>query len=173
MKDGPVRNVLTRLALGRYRGDLAFTRLVLRAKGEPRYTLAGRCNGCGRCCETPMIQVGRFTLYLRVLRWLTLTWHRVVNGFVLVREYKRERIFAFRCTHYDPATKLCDSYDSRPGMCRDYPRNLVYAANPEFMKECGFYAVRKGGDGLRASLQNLPLTPEQRAELERKLHLLP
>jgi hypothetical protein len=57
MRDGPIRRVLKRIALSRYTFDLWFTRLLLRARGEPRYRLTGACNGCGRCCETPVISV--------------------------------------------------------------------------------------------------------------------
>lgn len=171
MRDGLIRRAVKRLALVRYTIDLAITRLLLRARGEPRYRLTGSCNGCGRCCETPVISVSRPVFLLRSLRWLTLTWHRVVNGFEYAGEDRRGRLFVFRCTHYDPVTKQCDSYDSRPGMCRDYPRNLAYSALPEFLPECGYSAVYKKGDQLRMALLKANLPPEKYAELVRKLHL--
>jgi Fe-S-cluster containining protein len=171
MRDGPIRRAVKRLALVRYTIDLAFTRLLLRARGEPRYRLTGACNGCGRCCETPVISVSRPVFLLRSLRWLTLTWHRVVNGFEYVSEDRRGRLFVFRCTHYDAVTKQCDSYDSRPGMCRDYPRNLMYSALPEFLPECGHSAVYKKGGQLRMALLKANLPPEKYEELVRKLHL--
>jgi len=171
MKDGPLRRVIKRLALLRYIGDLWVTRLVLKAQGEPRYRLTGACNGCGRCCETPVIPVSRPVFFLRSLRWLTLTWHRLVNGFEYTGEDRRLKLFVFRCTHYDPVTKQCDSYDSRPGMCRDYPRNLAYSALPEFLPECGYSAVYKKSEQLRQALAKANLPPEKFEELVRKLHL--
>ncbi|QRK12177.1 YkgJ family cysteine cluster protein [Archangium violaceum] len=171
MRDGLIRRAIKRLALIRYTIDLSLTRLVLRAQGEPRYRLTGACNGCGRCCETPVIAVSRPVFHLRSLRWLTLTWHRLVNGFEYVSEDRRHKLFVFRCTHYDPVTKQCDSYDSRPGMCRDYPRNLAYSALPEFLPECGYSAVYKKGEQLRQALEKANLPPEKYEELVRKLYL--
>jgi len=171
MRDGLLRRAIKRIALLRYTVDLAFTRLLLRARGEPRYQLTGACNGCGRCCETPVIQVGTLVYRLRSLRWLTLTWHRVVNGFEHIDTDRRAKLFVFRCTHYDPATRQCDSYDSRPGLCRDYPRNLLYEPLPEFHDECGYSAMYKRAEGLRRSLERANLPPEKLAELKKKLHL--
>jgi hypothetical protein len=68
-------------------------------------------------------------------------------------------------------TKQCDSYDSRPGMCRDYPRNLLYSALPEFLPECGYSAVYKKGEGLRKALEQANLPPEKYQELVQKLRL--
>ncbi|HLL53452.1 MAG TPA: YkgJ family cysteine cluster protein [Myxococcaceae bacterium] len=171
MKDGPIRRVIKRLALLRYAIDLRVTRLVLRTRGEPHYKLAGSCNGCGKCCETPVVQASRPVFRVRSLRWLALWWHRVVNGFELINEDPRFKLFVFRCTHYDPVTKLCDSYDSRPGMCRDYPRNLLYSPLPEFPAECGFYAVYKKAAQLRQSLEQANLPPEKLQQLVEKLRL--
>ncbi|HVG61919.1 MAG TPA: YkgJ family cysteine cluster protein [Hyalangium sp.] len=171
MRDGPLRRIIKKLALLRYTIDLGFTRLMLRAQGEPRYRLTGSCNGCGKCCETPTIPVSTPVFRLRSLRWLALTWHRVINGFELIGEDRRQKLFVFRCTHYDPVTKQCDSYDSRPGMCRDYPRNLLYAALPEFLSECSYQAVYKKAEGLRKSLERANLPPEKLAEVLKKLHL--
>jgi uncharacterized protein len=171
MKDGPLRRSIKRLARLRYDFDLAVTRLLLRARGEPRYRLTGACNGCGRCCESPTLAVSRPVFFLRSLRWLVLTWHRLVNGFEYVGEDRRHRLFVLRCTHYDATTKQCDSYDSRPGMCRDYPRNLAFEALPEFFPECGYSAVYKKAGPLREALQKSNLSPEKYEELVRKLHL--
>lgn len=173
MTDNVGRRALKRLALIRYVIDLKATRAILRLKGEPRYTLGGACTGCGGCCETPMITVWAPLCYLRSTRWLIVTWHRVVNGFELLSADRLTRTFVFRCTHYDPATKRCDSYGSRPGMCRDYPANLLYDPNPEFLPACGFHPVAKNADLIRESFQDLDLTPDQRAELERRFHVRP
>jgi Fe-S-cluster containining protein len=171
MKDGLLRRIIKRLARLRYDFDLGATRLLLRRRGEPRYRLTGACNGCGRCCESPTLAVSRPVFYLRSLRALVLGWHRLINGFEYVSEDRRHRLFVLRCTHYDPQTKQCDSYDSRPGMCRDYPRNLLYEAIPEFLPECGFGAVDKNAARFRSALEQTNLTPEQRRDLEKKLRL--
>ena len=60
-----------------------------------------------------------------------------MNGFELVRSDEESWTFVFRCTHFDPATRSCDSYGSRPGLCRDYPRLLLWQPNPELLPGCG------------------------------------
>lgn len=173
MTDGPGRRVLKRLALIRYAIDLKATRAILRLKGEPRFVLGGACTGCGGCCETPMIPVWPLFFHLRSARWLILAWHRVINGFAFIGADRPTHTFVFRCTHYEPGTKRCDSYDSRPGMCRDYPANLLYDPNPEFLPTCGFCPVARNADLIRESFQDLDLPPEKKAELEHRFHVRP
>ncbi|MBU8897169.1 YkgJ family cysteine cluster protein [Corallococcus sp. M34] len=171
MKDGLLRRVLKRIARACYAFDLRVTRWLRRERGGPRYRLAGACNGCGRCCETPVIPVSAPVFHVRTLRRLVLAWHRWVNGFEPVGEDRRMRLLVFRCTHYDPVSRQCDAYDSRPGMCRDYPRNLLDSPLPEFFPECGYRAVQRGAEGFREALARTDLPPEKLAELTRKLHL--
>lgn len=173
MRDGAVRRTIKRLARWRFQADLAVTRwLDARRHGAP-YELRGHCNGCGACCVTPTIQVNRWLYHSRVWRRLLLAWHHQVNGFVLVASDRQSHQFVFRCTHYDATTKLCDAYDSRPGMCRDYPRNLLDGGAPEFLPPCSYYASAHNADEFRATLDQLDLSPEKRAEIERRLHLAP
>ena len=72
---------------------------------------------------------------------------------------------------FDPATRGCDSYDSRPGMCRDYPRLLLHAVVLEFLPGCGYRAVARNAAGLRAALDRLPLDEERRRKLDEGLRL--
>jgi hypothetical protein len=51
------------------------------------------------------------------------------------------------------------------------PRNLLYAALPEFLPECGYQAVYKRAEGLRRSLERANLPPEKLEELLKRLHL--
>ena len=105
------------------------------------------------------------------LRALALWWQRLVNGFELVSSDPRFRTVTFRCTHYDPVTKQCDSYDSRPLICRDYPVNLTHEASPVLFDECSYRIVDVKAEALRDALARTTLSEEKRAELERKLHL--
>ena len=98
-------------------------------------------------------------------------WHKHVNGFELKRDEQRAKVFVFRCTHYDPKTRLCDSYASRPGMCRDYPRGLLYQPWPEFFQECTHRPVSKCGGRLLEGLKRSGLDEEALRELEEKLKL--
>ena len=94
-----------------------------------------------------------------------------VNGFVLTERDRRGRVFIFRCTHFDWATRSCDSYGSRPGMCRDYPRVLLQQANPEFLPGCGYRPVAPNAERLVRSLERASVTREQRERLRKDLHL--
>jgi Fe-S-cluster containining protein len=118
-----------------------------------------------------MIRVPAPLFYLRSLRLLFLWWQRSVNGFERLAEDRRGRTFVFRCTHFDPITRLCDSYASRPGMCRDYPRVLLDGPAPEFLPGCTHRAVDPGAASFREALDELDLDPDVRARVEERLHL--
>jgi len=171
MRDGWLRRALKRVALWRYNLDMGITRTWLRWRGEPQYELRGDCVVCGECCEAPTVVVWRPLLYLRSTRALILAWHRYVNGFEKVGMDRRHGMIVFRCTHYDPRSKLCDSYDSRPGMCRDYPRNLLYEAQPTFLPGCSHCAVHKRAGEIRAELDLLDLPPEKREAVARSFYV--
>ena len=154
-----------------YSFDLKGTRAIQKFSGEPLYRLCGTCNNCGACCATPMIQIFPLFFYLKSSRWLIKKWHQVVNGFEYVGEDRRAKSFIFRCTHWDSETKMCDSYDSRPGMCRDYPRPLLYQPNPTFLEQCSFFPVDKNADRMLDTLRDLDLSEEQLNILKKRLHL--
>ena len=135
------------------------------------FRLAGSCLHCGKCCETPVIQVYPALYFFKSIRWALKTWHSLINGFDLIAEDRRAKCLVFRCTHLDPQTRRCDSYDSRPGLCSDYPRNQLDFANPEFLEGCGFQAVLKTSDALCASLDALDLPPEKLDALKQNLNL--
>jgi hypothetical protein len=162
--------VLKRLALGHHRLNLAVDRLRRRLRGERPFRLAGACRRSGCCCEAPAIHTGSAVWYLPTLRRLFLAWQRHVNGFHLVRR-ERPRTFVFRCTHFDPVSRSCDSYDSRPGMCRDYPRPLLWQPRPELFPRCGFRAVHPDAGRFLAALGRLELSREQEAALRKGLQL--
>jgi len=84
---------------------------------------------------------------------------------------RREKCLIFRCTLRDPATGLCDAYSSRPGMCRDYPRNQLDFPAPLFFAGCGFRAVLRNAEKLEASLAALDLPPETLQKLKHDLQL--
>jgi Fe-S-cluster containining protein len=105
------------------------------------------------------------------VRKLFLWWQERVNGFVLTAAEAESRTFVFRCTHFDPVARSCDSYDSRPGMCRDYPRLQLWESNPDFLPGCGYRAVTPNAARLTALLAEQPLSAEQREKLRRGLRL--
>lgn len=167
MRDGLIRRSVKRI------GRVVFdTRLWLhRAQADVRYELGGRCATCGECCEAPGIQVSKATWYVPTFRRIFLWWHRHVNGFELVEAHRQDKAFVFRCTHFDLETRTCDSYGSRPGLCRDYPRVHLEQANPEFFEGCGHKAVAIHRGELIQILENERLAPDQLAKLKKGLYL--
>jgi hypothetical protein len=171
VRDGALRRSVKAVARALWQVDLFAHRGLRRLRGDKPFLLAGECGRCAACCEAPAIAVGRLTWFLPSLRALFLGWQRVVNGFLLVRAEREGRVFVFRCTHFDDATRLCDSYESRPGMCRDYPRLVLWQPDPHFLPGCAYRAVSPRARELRLALESRPLTPEQRVRLRDGLHL--
>jgi uncharacterized protein len=171
MRDGAGRRVLKRLALGNFVLGLLLTRGLRRLRGERAFRLAGDCRRCAACCEAPAIQVGAWVWFVPTLRRLFLWWQERVNGFRLTHELLLERVFVFECSHFDRDSRSCDSYDSRPGMCRDYPRLLLYQANPEFLPGCGYRALPPNAALLRDALHKSALSRAQKSKLEKDLGL--
>jgi Fe-S-cluster containining protein len=117
------------------------------------------------------MQVDRLTWRVRSVRAIFLGWQRWVNGFELTAVDRRHRLFVFACTHYDAVTKRCDSYESRPLMCRDYPVNLTYEAVPPLFDECSHGVVDRHGEALRQALVEAGLGGEKLEAVERRLFL--
>lgn len=171
MRDGLWRRAIKRVARAQYELDLAVTRWLDRRPGGARFELQGECRGCGSCCESPTLPLGPLVFYFSSARAVFLWWQRVINGFEFLSVDRAERSISFRCAHFDPATRRCDSYESRPGVCRDYPRNLLIGTKPELFESCGYRIVDLQAASLRAELESLDLSPAQRALLERRLYL--
>jgi hypothetical protein len=146
-------------------------RRLLARRGQPRYLLLDACNGCGKCCEAPAIQLERLTWSSRALRGLVVWWQRRVNGMELRSSDARFRLLTFHCTHYEPSTRRCDSYDSRPFFCRDYPRNLTFDPVPQLFDECSHRVVDRHAEALTAALESAGLRGEKLEEVRKKLYL--
>lgn len=144
----------------------------IRRRGPaPPWKLEGICHSCAKCCEMPTIQVGPATMRISLLRRLFLLWQRRINGFDLVETDGDAGTMSFRCAHFDWSTRRCDSYASRPWMCRDYPRGLMDQPWPELFEGCGYRVQLRKAEGLSAALDQTGLSAEQLAELKRKLRL--
>lgn len=167
MKDGPIRRGVKRVGLGVYDVRLWFHR----TQADTRYDLGGECVRCAKCCEDPGIQVGKLTWYLPFARRVFLWWHTKVNGFELIEARREDKAFIFKCTHFDMDTRRCDSYDARPGMCRDYPRPLLEQANPELFDGCGYKPLARNREQLVQILENQSLSAEQVEKLKKGLFL--
>jgi uncharacterized protein len=147
-------------------------RSLARRLGRRRFELAGNCESCAKCCDAPSIRVGLLTWHLPRVRRMFLAWQSRINGFTFVREERDLQVFVFDCTHFDKATRRCDSYETRPFMCRDYPRLLLEDPWPELFPECGYRPVDTKGAALRDAIDGTDLSEEKKAELRRRLRVL-
>ena len=171
MKDGVGRGALKRIALAVFTVSLRLSRWQRRQEGSTPYELGGSCGGCGTCCEAPAIRVGCATWYLPTLRYVFLWWHETVNRFHLQSTNKSERTFVFTCDHFDWSAQRCDSYESRPGMCRDYPGALMDQPAPVLFADCGYKAVATNHNDLVHILEAENLDAEQIEKLKKGLYL--
>lgn len=171
MQDGPLRRSVKAVARAAFFLNLWTDRRLRRLRGDRPFLLGGDCQRCAACCEAPAIRVHPLVWLAPGLRRIFLWWQEAVNGFVLTEALRSERMFVFRCTHFDAAERSCDSYASRPGMCRDYPRVLLFQPDPEMLPGCGYRPVAPNAARVLRVLQDQPLTDEQRARLAQELHL--
>jgi Fe-S-cluster containining protein len=153
--------------------NVSVDRRLRRLRGERAHLLGGECRRCARCCEAPAVRANVVVWRLRSLRAAYLWWQARVNGFELAQTVAQGRLLVFRCTHFDWVTRSCDSYDTRPGMCRDYPRNLLFQHSPELLPGCGYRAHPPNAVGLRLALEAQGIPPLQLERLKKDLNLEP
>ncbi len=172
MPDGPVRRFIKAIARALYMSELTLRRRWLRARRQDHYRLAGACQRCAKCCETLRLSAPALVYRVRALRSLLVAWQWHVNRFALLSCDDEAETLSFRCAHFDRATRTCDSYASRPAMCRDYPRFLLDQAWPELFDECGYRAVSRNADALARALDAAELAPDVREKLKKRLHVV-
>jgi uncharacterized protein len=171
VRDGALRRSLKAAARVLFWLNHTLDRRLRRFRGERSHLLAGACKRCARCCEAPAIRANAAVWHLRTLRSAFVWWQERVNGFELADTVAGGRLFVFRCTHFDWSTRSCDSYASRPGMCRDYPRALLFQVSPEMLPGCGYRALPPNAEGLRVALEAQGLDQGQLERLKKDLHL--
>lgn len=171
MKDHWSKKIIKNLARHYYMGSLWLNRKKLKRKGLPRYELTGKCESCAKCCEKPAIAIGPITNKISFIRFIYIAWQKHINGFIFLEHDKEKGVLYFTCSHFDTFTRKCDSYDSRPGMCRDYPRNLLYTSIPDFFVECGYKPKDKNADRFNIALDKAKISEEKKEKIRKKLFL--
>lgn len=171
MKDGIVRTFIKLIAGIVYFIDLKITRFFWKLSGVKSYHLRGECSKCGACCVSPSIQVGKLVWNIGFFEICFLVWQKYVNGFEFVDRESQGRIYVFKCNHYNSEKNECDSYFSRPVMCRDYPKALTYQINPVFFKTCTLRPIDKKAKKILDKLQTKNMTEEQIELIKKELFL--
>lgn len=98
--------------------------------------LAGECTQCGFCCEhipLPGLKKGGNEDENRFLSFMEpVDWHKDINEF-----YHNEAWKIYRCRHHDKDTGKCMIYETRPKICRDYPKDIRKTEHLIY-KNCGY-----------------------------------
>ncbi len=108
-------------------------------RAAPRVSYS--CAKCpGYCCSYPEIEVTardierlakRFDLAYREAEERFTKLHPTAK--VRLLRHRPDSVFATICMFFDQKKRRCTVYESRPGVCRDYPDS----------KRCGYYEFLK------------------------------
>jgi len=99
------------------------------------------CATCpGYCCSYPEIEVTPRDIQ-RLAKRFELDYAAAEQRFtkydakerVRLLRHKKDTMFATVCTFFDQDKRRCGVYESRPGVCREYPDS----------KHCGYYEFLK------------------------------
>ncbi len=100
-----------------------------------KYYRVGSCNACGRCCQkiyvkhTHVIQTEEEFERLKKMHSF-YTYLKVVD--------KDETGLVFECGNLDKETKKCKIHKKRPGICRRYPQEELFAMGGTLAENCGY-----------------------------------
>jgi Fe-S-cluster containining protein len=99
------------------------------------------CAKCpGYCCSYPEIEVTPRDIQ-RLAKRFELDYAAAEQRFtkydakerVRLLRHKKDTVFATVCTFFDQDKRRCGVYESRPGVCREYPDS----------RHCGYYEFLK------------------------------
>ena len=108
-------------------------------RAAPRVSYS--CAKCpGYCCSYPEIEVTPRDIE-RLAKRFDLGYREAEQRFtklqpkekVRLLRHQKDSVFATVCMFFDPKQRRCTVYESRPGVCREYPDS----------KRCGYYDFLK------------------------------
>ena len=99
------------------------------------------CQKCpAYCCSYPLIEINKRDI-ARLAKHFGLTYERAETRFTKFDKGEKSRAlrhqkdphFKSVCMFLDTQTRQCTVYDSRPGVCRDYPPDVPRCGYWEFL----------------------------------------
>mgnify|MGYP006294873787 CR=1 FL=1 len=112
--------------------------IPIRAKSSPKSPKkAYDCAKCpGYCCSYQLIEINKRDI-ARLARHFDLDYTVAEERFTKydasqkarVLRHRKDTVFKTICMFFDQKDRRCTVYESRPGVCRDYP----------LAKRCGYY----------------------------------
>jgi len=111
-------------------------RFILANIFRKNYWRTGKCKGCGECCSH---------IYVKHFRHVLQDEEEFKKLQCLFKFYadlniigKDELGLIFECKNLDPETKRCKIHFWRPGICRRYPQEELFAMGGTISDNCGY-----------------------------------
>ena len=103
---------------------------------KKNYYRVGKCLGCGQCCTHIYVKHFKHVLKdekeFRKLQYL----HKFYSDLEIIG--KDELGLIFECKNLDKKTKRCKIHLFRPGICRRYPQEELFAMGGTLSDTCGY-----------------------------------
>ena len=113
-----------------------FKRFILSKNLKKHYIRTGKCKGCGECCTHIYVKHFKHVLQDEKEFEKLQCLFSFYSGLKIIG--KDELGLIFECTHLDPKTKRCKIHFRRPGICRRYPQEELFAMGGTLSDKCGY-----------------------------------
>jgi Fe-S-cluster containining protein len=101
-----------------------------------KYYRSGNCLGCGRCCKKIYVKTHNHVIQ-EEKEFEKLKYLHIFYNYLTVVD-KDETGLVFSCSNLDEKTNLCKVHKNRPGICRRYPQEEIFAMGGALTEECGY-----------------------------------
>ena len=103
-----------------------------------KYYRTGECLACGRCCQKIYVKhknvIQTEEEFKKLQKLHPFYTYLTIMG-------KDETGLVFECTNLDKETHKCKIHKNRPGICRRYPQEEVFAMGGTLAEHCGYKLV--------------------------------
>ena len=103
---------------------------------KKHYYRTGKCKGCGQCCTHIYVKHFKHVLKdedeFKKLQYL----HKFYSDLEIIG--KDDLGLIFECKNLDRETKRCKIHFLRPGICRRYPQEELFAMGGTLSDDCGY-----------------------------------
>jgi len=104
-----------------------------------KYTRAGKCNACGRCCKEIYVRHSSHVIKDEE-EFLRLKPNHFFYSYLKVTG-KTDIGLVFECTKLDKDKGICTAYKNRALICRKYPQEELLAMGGELSEGCGYELI--------------------------------
>lgn len=104
-----------------------------------KYQRVGHCNGCGRCCQQIYVKHAKGVIQDEKDFENLKHQHRFYTYLKVTG--KDEIGLIFECQNLDKETHKCKIHKTRPGICRRYPQEEIFAMGGGLAENCGYKLV--------------------------------